>query len=134
QKNSKSIIKENDVLIVRSGSPGTACVATKEYADYNAIDIIIARPNCKKINPVFLAMFTNMPHGMNQIQENTGGAAQQHFNVGGYKNITIILPPLSLQEQFASFVQQVDKIKSSVKQCLEKLETLKNSLMQEYFG
>lgn len=134
QKNSKSIIKENDVLIVRSGSPGTACVATKEYADYNAIDIIIARPNCKKINPVFLAMFTNMPHGMNQIQENTGGAAQQHFNVGGYKNITIILPPLSLQEQFASFVQQVDKIKSSVKQSLEKLETLKNSLMQEYFG
>lgn len=134
QKNSKSIIKENDVLIVRSGSPGTACVATKEYADYNAIDIIIARPNCKKINPVFLAMFTNMPHGMNQIQENTGGAAQQHFNVGGYKNITIILPPLSLQEQFVTFVQQVDKIKSSVKQSLEKLETLKNSLMQEYFG
>ena len=65
QKNSKSIIKENDVLIVRSGSPGTACVATKEYAGYNAIDIIIAHPNCKKINPVFLAMFTNMPHGMN---------------------------------------------------------------------
>lgn len=134
QKNQKSIIKENDVLIVRSGSPGTACVATKEYAGYNAIDIIIAHPNCKKINPVFLAMFTNMPHGMNQIRENTGGAAQQHFNVGGYKNLTIILPPLPLQEQFAAFVQQVEKSKSSVKQSLEKLETLKKSLMQEYFG
>lgn len=134
QKNQKSIIKENDVLIVRSGSPGTACVATKEYAGYNAIDIIIAHPNCKKINPVFLAMFTNMPHGMNQIRENTGGAAQQHFNVGGYKNITIILPPLFLQEQFAAFVQQVEKAKSSVNLSLEKLETLKKSLMQEYFG
>lgn len=134
QKNSKSIIKENDVLIVRSGSPGTACVATKEYAGYNAIDIIIAHPNCKKINPVFLAMFTNMPHGMNQIREKTGGAAQQHFNVGEYKNITIILPSLPLQEQFATFVQQVDKVKSSIKQSLEKLETLKKSLMQEYFG
>lgn len=133
QKNQKSIIKENDVLIVRSGSPGTACVATKEYAGYNAIDIIIAHPNCKKINPVFLAMFTNMPHGMNQIRENTGGAAQQHFNVGGYKNITIILPPLPLQEQFAAFVQQVEKAKSSVNLSLEKLETLKKSLMQEYF-
>ena len=69
-------------------------------------------------------MFTNMPHGMNQIRENTGGAAQQHF----------ILPPLPLQEQFAAFVQQVEKSKSSVKQSLEKLETLKKSLMQEYFG
>ena len=134
QKNPKSIIKENDVLIVRSGSPGTACVATKEYAGYNAIDIIIAHPNCKKINPIFLAMFTNMPHGMNQIRKNTGGAAQQHFNVGEYKNITIILPPLPPQEQFAAFVQQVDKSKLAVKQSLEKLETLKKSLMQDYFG
>lgn len=134
QKNQKSIVKENDVLIVRSGSPGTACVVTKEYAGYNAIDIIIAHPNCKKINPFFLAMFTNMPHGMNQIREKTGGAAQQHFNIGGYKNITIILPPLPLQEQFAAFVQQVDKAKSSIKQSLETLETLKKSLMQEYFG
>ena len=134
QKNPKSIIKENDVLIVRSGFPGTACVATKEYAGYNAIDIIIAHPNCKKINPIFLAMFTNMPHGMNQIRKNTGGAAQQHFNVGEYKNITIILPPLTLQEQFAAFVQQVDKSKLAVKQSLEKLETLKKSLMQDYFG
>ena len=79
-------------------------------------------------------MFTNMPHGMNQIRKNTGGAAQQHFNVGEYKNITIILPPLTLQEQFAAFVQQVDKSKLAVKQSLEKLETLKKSLMQDYFG
>lgn len=43
-------------------------------------------------------------------------------------------PPLPLQEQFAEFVQQVDKIKSPIKQSLEKLETLKKSLMQEYFG
>ena len=43
-------------------------------------------------------------------------------------------PPIPLQEQFAAFVQQVDKAKSSVKQSLEKLETLKKSLMQEYFG
>lgn len=44
------------------------------------------------------------------------------------------LPPLPLQEQFAAFVQQIDKAKSAVKQSLETLETLKKSLMQEYFG
>lgn len=42
-------------------------------------------------------------------------------------------PPIPLQEQFATFVQQVEKAKSSVKKSLEKLETLKKSLMQEYF-
>lgn len=57
------------------------------------------------------------------------------FNVSmeKFKSLDLPLPPLPLQEQFAAFVQQVDKVKSSVKQSLEKLETLKKSLMQEYF-
>lgn len=134
EKNKKSIIRENDVLVVRSGAPGTACVATKEYSGYNAVDIIIAHPNLEKINSIFLAMFTNMPHGMNQIRNKTGGAAQQHFNVGGYKSLIIIVPPLSLQNQFANFFKEVEKTKLTIKESLTKLETLKKALMQEYFG
>ena len=44
------------------------------------------------------------------------------------------LPPLPLQQQFADFVAQVDKLGFDVQQQIEKLETLKQSLMQEYFG
>lgn len=111
QKNQKSVIHKNDVLVVRSGAPGTACVVTEKYDGYNAVDIIIARPDDKKINSTFLAAFTNMPHGMNQIRERTGGAAQKHFNVGGYKALQIIMPSLELQKQFAAFVAQTDKSK-----------------------
>lgn len=134
QKNQKSVIRKNDVLVVRSGAPGTACVATEKYEGYNAVDIIIAHPDNSKVNSVFLAAYTNMPHGMTQIREKTGGAAQQHFNVGGYKAMRLIMPPMELQEQFASFVEQTDKSRFDLKQSLEKLETLKKSLMQEYFG
>lgn len=134
EKNKKSIVCENDVLVVRSGAPGTACVVTKEFSGYNAVDIIIAHPNIEKINSVFLAMFTNMPHGMNQIREKTGGAAQQHFNVGGYKELTVILPPIELQNQFAAFVEQTEKTKIAISKSLQQLETLKKALMQEYFG
>ena len=133
-KNQKSVIRENDVLVVRSGAPGTACVATKKHAGYNAIDIIIAHPDNAKVNSVFLAAFTNMPHGMNQIREKTGGAAQQHFNVGGYKALNLILPPMELQNQFAAFVAQTDKQKLTIQASLAKLETLKKALMQKYFG
>lgn len=31
RKNQKSVLNENDLVIVRSGAPGTACVITKEY-------------------------------------------------------------------------------------------------------
>ena len=110
-KNQKSVVRKNDVLVVRSGAPGTACVATEKYDGYNAVDIIIAHPDNNKINSVFLAAFTNMPHGMNQVRVKTGGAAQQHFNVGGYKTMRIILPPIELQNQFAAFVAEIDKSK-----------------------
>ncbi len=44
------------------------------------------------------------------------------------------VPPLALQQEFANFVTQVDKLRFDVQQQIEKLETLKQSLMQEYFG
>ena len=45
-----------------------------------------------------------------------------------------IVPPLSLQNEFADFVAQVDKSQLAIQKSLEELETLKKSLMQEYFG
>ena len=110
-KNSKSIVKENDLLIVRSGAPGTACVVTEKYTGYNAIDIIIVHPDCEKINPYYLCYFTNMPHGKKQINEGTSGAAQQHFNVGKYNKLRLMLPPKELQDEFADLVHQIDKSK-----------------------
>ncbi len=133
-KNQKSVVRKNDVLVVRSGAPGTACVATEKYDGYNAVDIIIAHPDNNKINSVFLAAFTNMPHGMNQVRVKTGGAAQQHFNVGGYKTMRIILPPIELQNQFAAFVAEIDKSKVAVQKSLDETQKLFDSLMQKYFG
>lgn len=134
QKNQKSVVHKNDVLVVRSGAPGTACVATEKYDGYNAVDIIIAHPDNRKVNSIFLAAFTNMPHGMNQIRAKTGGAAQQHFNVSGYKAMCLIIPPIDLQNEFAAFVRQVDKLKFETQKSLKEMQTLMDSLMQEYFG
>lgn len=133
QKNQKSVVHKNDVLVVRSGAPGTACVATEKYDGYNAVDIIIAHPDNSKVNSIFLAAFTNMPHGMNQIRERTGGAAQQHFNVGGYKAMRLIMPSIELQNQYAAFVEQSDKSKVAVQKALDEAQLLFDSLMQKYF-
>ena len=133
-KNAKSILKENDLLIVRSGAPGTACVVTKEYEGSNAIDIIIAHPNTEKVNPYYLCAYTNLPHGKRQIEEGTGGAAQQHFNVGKYNKLQLMLPSMDKQEEFITFLHQVDKSKVVVQEALDKAQLLFDSLMQEYFG
>ena len=134
EKNSKSILKENDLLIVRSGAPGTACVVTSEYAGCNAVDIIIAHPDLEKVNPYYLALYTNLPHGKRQIDEGTGGAAQQHFNVGKYNKLQLMLPPLDKQNEFEKFLGQLDKSKVVAQKALDEAQLLFDSLMQKYFG
>lgn len=44
------------------------------------------------------------------------------------------LPPLSLQQQFADFVAQIDKSKATVQKALDETQLLFDSLMQQYFG
>lgn len=56
------------------------------------------------------------------------------INMRQLKALPVLLPPLALQEQFAAFVAQIDKSKLEIQKSLEKLETLKKALMQEYFG
>ena len=109
KKNKKSILSTNDVLVVRSGAPGTACVVTSEYEGTNAIDVIIAHPDFKKVDSYYLCTYTNMPHGKSQIIEGTGGAAQQHFNVGKYNKLKLMLPPLEYQKQYVKFLEEIDK-------------------------
>ena len=66
--------------------------------------------------------------------ETKGSGIQNVAAVSYVKAMPINLPPMRVQEQFAAFVEQVDKSKFEIQQSLEKLEILKKSLMQQYFG
>lgn len=61
-------------------------------------------------------------------------SAQKNINLKILSELKVIAPPKTMQEQFATFVEQTDKLKLAVKQVLEKAEILKKALMQEYFG
>ena len=95
-------------------------------ADLNIMGVIPSR----SIISYYLLSYFNMI----DLGKLDNGSSVPQLNNKDIAPLKILLPPLPLQEQFSAFVQQVDKAKSSVKQSLEKLETLKKSLMQEYFG
>ena len=65
---------------------------------------------------------------------NITGSLVPHISAKDIRSFSIMLPPLELQEQFATFVEQVDKSKLAVQKGLQELELLKKSLMQQYFG
>ena len=62
------------------------------------------------------------------------GGAQPNISQGVIKRMEIVNPPITLQEQFATFVKQTDKSKLTIQQSLDKLELMKKALMQKYFG
>ena len=56
------------------------------------------------------------------------------INMRQLKSLPVLLPPLSLQNEFAAFVERVDQQKQTIQQSLDKLELMKKALMQDYFG
>lgn len=62
------------------------------------------------------------------------GANIQNLNQQILASLIIPVPPLELQNQFASFVQEIDKSRSRIQKSLEASQELFDSLMQEYFG
>ena len=68
------------------------------------------------------------------LNEQAPQVAQKNINLKILSELNVIVPPLSLQNRFAAFVERVDQQKQTVQQSLEKLELMKKALMQEYFG
>ena len=62
------------------------------------------------------------------------GATFKEISKSIVENIKIPVPPIKSQNQFGIFVEQVDKSKLAIQKAIDKLETLKKSLMQQYFG
>ena len=61
-------------------------------------------------------------------------SAQKNINLKILSELKVIVPSMELQDQFAAFVEQTENTKTTISRSLEKLETLKKALMQEYFG
>ncbi|WP_436340466.1 restriction endonuclease subunit S [Lactobacillus johnsonii] len=68
------------------------------------------------------------------LRSRAKGGNQPNLNSQIIKNFEILVPPISLQNEFANFVQQVDKSKVAVQKSLDETQKLYDSLMQEYFG
>ena len=85
----------------------------------------------KKILPI--VFLTYMKQTIGKL-ETKGSGIQNIAAVSYVKAMPINLAPMEVQEQFAAFVEQTDKSKLAIQQSLDKLETLKKALMQQYFG
>ncbi len=109
-------------------SIGRVALTDRKVAFNQQINAIVP----KEYNILFLyALFQNT---QSYAQSTVNMALKGILSKGKLEELEYILPPISLQNDFSAFVQQIDKSKFAMQKLLEKAETLYKSLMQEYFG
>lgn len=126
--------QRNDILMSKNGvNYGVAAVNDSDEIFDIYVSLALLRPT-SKINPVYFRCAINNPDTKRQFDNGIKGIGVPNLHLNEIKKTKILLPPLSMQSQFATFVEQTEKTKTTISKSLEKLETLKKALMQEYFG
>lgn len=133
----KCTVRRGDVLFNRTNSKelvGKTCVYNRDEMMVLAGFVIRVRVT-ERVLPEFLSAFLNTDFSKQMLIGMCKAAiGQANINAQEMQNIGIYLPPTELQRQFVQFKEQTDKSKLAIQQSLEKLETLKKALMQQYFG
>ena len=133
----KCSVRKGDVLFNRTNSIelcGKTCLYKLDKTMVIAGYIIRVRVS-EKLNPQYVSTLFNTKSIKKLLREMAKGAVNQaNINAQEMQSIQIPVPPISLQNEYESFVQQIDKSKFAVQKALEKAETLYKSLMQRYFA
>lgn len=131
KKISKSKLYPEDVVIVRTGKPGTCTVIPDWLKEANCSDLVIIRPN-SELDPYFLASYVNSV-ATHHVYSHLVGAVQQHFNVGSARRIKMLLPPLQEQKAIVGIIKTINN-KITINNAINKnLEEIAQALFKRWF-
>jgi type I restriction enzyme, S subunit len=124
-----------DLLMAKVGDPpGISAVCDKNMK--TAIitqDVVRLRLNTDIANPLFINYFINSDIGKRLIKTITIKGTRSRFPLGDLKKLQLSIPPIELQNHFASIVEKVEGIKSRYESSLKELENLYGALSQRAF-
>ena len=121
-----------DVVMGRRGEMGRCAVVPDEGYLCGTGSLMIRTKG--DVTADYIQKVISFPSFKKTIEDMAVGQTMPNLNVPIVSSFQIIKPPIEVQNRYYAFVAQVDKSKLAVQQGLEKLETLKKSLMQQYFG
>lgn len=131
----RGIPRINDVLFTTEAPLGNVCRIPAVYKKFCVGQrIITIQPNRGVLVSSYLEAALLRPEFQDKIWKKSSGSTVKGIRSKLLGELTIPIPPIEIQEQFEVFVEQTNKSKSEIQQGLIQLETLKKSLMQEYFG
>lgn len=115
----KSVLQENDILIVQTGDIGQTALVPREYVGCNCHALIIATPNQQRVIPAFLELVLRSAYGRACFYLYSTGALHPHLNCSNIRDIRIPLPPLSCQQDIVNRAAVVDASHRALREHVE---------------
>jgi len=129
----KSSLRAGDVVVVRTGRPGTAALVPPEFDGANCSDLVIIRPG-PNLDGRFLAYYLNTAVTRGVMNGRTVGSVQSHFNIGDARSLPVRIPSLAVQRSIAGLLTALDEKIELSRQTSETIERLVRALFGYWFG
>jgi len=130
EKNKKSTLKKDDILMVQSGHAGECAVVSEEFEGANCHALIVMSPK-NQINSHFCAYYINSSIGKSRIHKLITGNTIKHILASDLKKFEILLPEIREQEKIASFLSKIDEKIEKLEKKQELWQTYKKGMIQQ---
>lgn len=125
----------DDILVTSRGTLGKCYIVSGEDKFYFQDGMItwLARTGMSPRSRYLVALFSNNSFAKN-LSDSCSGTTVRYLSISDLAKMRIPVPPMDLQDKYLAFVRQVDKLESAARASIDRLQTLYDSLAQEYFG
>lgn len=141
QKNIKKYVfpQKGDLLFSRANTRemvGATAVISEDYPELILPDKLWKIRFIDGINVHYMKQVLSSKSVREKFSAASTGTSGSMYNVSmdKFKQIKIPVPSVDSQDNFSQFVEQTERIKIYICSSLDKLETMKKTLMQKYFG
>jgi type I restriction enzyme S subunit len=133
---SKSRLTPGDVVIVRSGNVGTACVVPNALGESNCADLVIVQ-GPEALDPRYAALYMNSL-ARARVRAGRVGVALTHFNTQSVAELPVPVPPLEEQRRIVAEAERLMSVVDSLEKVLEdgltRAATLRVSILAAAFS
>ena len=131
---SNYLLQENDILFARRGDIGRCAVIDKQQIGYLCGTGSLFVRFKEQVNSIFIMHVIRCQSFTNTLIAAAKGVTMLNINSNTVENLGFILPPLSLQQEFAEKVEAIEQQKALVQQSIDETQTMFDYTMDKYFG
>lgn len=127
--------KANDLIVTARGTIGNVYIVKKEDAFYFQDGMITwLKQSNYNTDAIFIKNMFLVPCFLNYLEQFSNNSTVAFLSISKLANVYIPVPPLALQQTFASKIEAIEEMKVETKKALLDAETLFQARMDYWFN